>query len=62
MMKFFRLNGESLPVEFSCEAESCPYIPQLNERCRNCLYLKTKLDAVDFYKIVDEVNSKGGKM
>ena len=60
-MKFFRINGEALPVEFQCEAESCSYTPSLNERCRNCLYLKTKLDAVDFYKIINEISFKGEK-
>lgn len=52
MTKLFKIDGQSIPVEFRCEAESCPYRPQLNERCRQCLNLKAKLDAVDFYKIL----------
>ena len=60
MTKFFYINKESLPVEFKCEAESCPYTPSLSERCRQCLYLKAKLDAVDFYKIINVINSEEG--
>ena len=57
MTKLFRINGKSFPVDFKCEADNCPYTPSLNERCRQCLYLKTRLDAVDFYIIMNEINS-----
>ena len=58
MTIFFKLDGKSLPVEFNCEAASCPYSPGLNERCKQCMDFKVKLTASDFYKITNKINSK----
>lgn len=58
MTKFFWFNNQSIPVEFTCESKNCPYVLRFNERCRQCLNLKAKLDAVDFLKIISKVNSK----
>ena len=55
MTKFFWVDGKSVPVEFKCETEkSCPYTPRMNDRCKQCVDFKVKLNAVDFYKMIKE--------